>query len=212
MKRVCLVGLLAGIGMTGQIAFAAALAVRVVGLDGAAVADAAVVADPMAKAIPNKRASAIVEQRDRELMPYLTIVRSGTAIEFPNRDPIKHHLYSFSPAKPFEIKLYAGKPMQPVIFDKPGEVALGCNIHDWMEAYVYVVDSPYFAKTGASGEATLEGIPPGQYQVRLWHPRLKRPLAPRQLTLSDDSHKLDLVLDVAPRIAKVKPPADASQY
>lgn len=212
MKRICLVGLLAGVGMIGQPTFAATLAVRVVGLDGAAVADAAVVADPMAKAIPNKRASAIVEQRDRELMPYLTIVRSGTAVEFPNRDPIKHHLYSFSPAKPFEIKLYAGKPTQPVIFDKPGEVALGCNIHDWMEAYVYVVDSPYFAKTGASGEAALEGIPPGQYQLRLWHPRQKRALAPRQLTLSDDSHKLDLVLDVAPRIAKIKPPADASQY
>lgn len=155
---------------------------------------------------------AAIEQRDRELNPYLTIVQKGTAIEFPNRDPFKHHLYSFSPAKTFEIKLYAGKPVQPIVFDKAGEVALGCNVHDWMEAYVLVVDSPYFAKTASNGRAVIANVPPGRYRLRLWHPRQKKELPPREIGIGAAPAKLDLVMDVAPRIAKPRPPADSDQY
>ncbi len=70
--------------------------------------------------------------------------------------------------------MYKDKPPGPVIFDKPGVVILGCNIHDWMVAYVYVADTPHFAKTGADGRAVLTGLPPGSYLVRVWHPRKKR--------------------------------------
>lgn len=179
---------------------------------GTPVADAAVVVEPLSGAVPGKRAMAAIEQRDRELNPYVTIVQEGTAIEFPNRDPFKHHLYSFSPAKRFEIKLYAGKPVQPIVFDKSGEVALGCNIHDWMEAYVLVVDSPYFAKTGSNGRALIANVPPGRYRLRLWHPRQKKELPLREIEIGTAATKLDSVMDVAPRIVKAKPPVDPSQY
>lgn len=179
---------------------------------GSAVEDAAVVLEPIAKSVSKHHASATIEQRNRELIPYFTIVQTGTAIDFPNRDPFKHHLYSFSPAKTFEIKLYAGRPAQPVIFDKPGEVALGCNIHDWMEAYILVVDSPYFAKTGSHGRAIIKNIPPGKYRLRLWHPRQKSTTPLQEITISAAPAKLNLVLDVMPRIIKVKPPLDADHY
>ena len=179
---------------------------------GAPVEDTAVVIEPVSAVAPRHRSTATIEQRNREFMPYVTIVQTGTAIEFPNRDPFKHHVYSFSPAKNFEIKLYAGKPAQPVIFDKPGEVALGCNIHDWMEAYVLVVDSPYFAKTSSKGRALIANVPAGRYRLRLWHPRQKTEPPLREINVGAAPTKLDLVLDVAPRIAKPKPPAESDHY
>lgn len=170
------------------------------------------VVEPVAAPAPRYRSTATIEQRNREFVPYVTIVQTGTAIEFPNRDPFKHHVYSFSAAKNFEIKLYAGKPAQPVVFDKPGEVALGCNIHDWMEAYILVVDSPYFAKTGSKGRALIANVPPGRYRLRLWHPREKVELPLREISVGAAPTKLDLVLDVALRIVKPKPPVESDHY
>jgi hypothetical protein len=92
---------------------------------------------------------------------------------FPNHDNVRHHVYSFSPAKRFELPLYAGVPAQPVVFDTPGVVVLGCNIHDWMVGYIYVSESPYFAKTRADGKAVIADLPPRNYVVRVWHPQLE---------------------------------------
>ncbi len=153
-----------------------------------------------------------IAQRDRELIPYVTVVQAGTAIEFPNLDSFKHHLYSFSPAKTFEIKLYAGKPEKPIVFDKPGEVALGCNIHDWMEAYVLVVDTPYFAKTGANGQARIANVAPGSYRLRWWHPRQKRALPARAVEVGPETLRLSQALDMTARLVKPKPPADGDSY
>ena len=100
-------------------------------------------------------------------------VRVGTTVNFPNKDNIRHHVYSFSPPKKFELPLYTRKPAAPVLFDKAGVVVLGCNIHDWMIAYVYVSESAYFAKTGADGKATLSDLPAGKNTLRAWHPRLE---------------------------------------
>lgn len=111
-----------------------------------------------------------VAQKDLTFVPFVTAVQKGSAIEFPNQDKTRHHVYSFSPAKVFELKLYAGKPEAPVRFEKSGIVALGCNIHDYMQAYVYVGDSPFLAVTNSQGVANLLDIPEGQYQVKLWHP------------------------------------------
>lgn len=96
-------------------------------------------------------------------------------------------MYSFSAPKPFEIKLYVGTPVDPIVFDKPGEVVLGCNIHDHMLAYVYVVESPWFGKTGADGALRITGIPAGDYEVRLWHYSQAAPLAPQPLRLAADN-------------------------
>ena len=191
---------------------AASVTVRVRPPAGTTVEDAAVVLDPASGVPPKSRRSATIEQRGRDFVPYLSIVQKGTAIDFPNRDPFKHHVYSFSPAKVFEIKLYAGKPANPVVFDQTGVVALGCNIHDWMEAYVLVVDTPWFAKTGADGVVRIDRVPAGAYRLRLWHPRQKAAVADIGIELRGATRHLDLVLDVAPRIIVAKPPLDAGGY
>jgi plastocyanin len=202
---------LAALLAAGEPAQAGHIDVVVTASDGQSLADAAVVLEPAGGA-PAARATVTIAQRDRELVPYATVVQTGTAIEFPNQDPFKHHLYSFSPTKTFEIKLYVGKPARPLVFDKPGEVALGCNIHDWMEAYVLVVDTPYFARTDTQGRARLADVPPGSYRLRWWHPRQKRELPARALEVGEAAARLTQTLDVTPRVLKPKPPADKDPY
>lgn len=145
---------------------------------GKEVMDAVVVALPAHKALKSASnagvtATVIVDQVKKEFVPYVLPIQIGTAVNFPNKDNIRHHVYSFSPAKTFELPLYKGTPAAPVVFDKAGPVVLGCNIHDWMISYVYVSESPYFAKTGADGKVALTDLPPGNYTVRVWHPRLE---------------------------------------
>ena len=96
----------------------------------------------------------------------------GTRVVFPNRDNVQHHVYSVSAAKKFEIPLYIGESTATILFDRPGQVTLGCNIHDWMVAYILVLDTPYFSKTGRDGTAGISGLPPGSYRLEVWHPRL----------------------------------------
>ena len=104
--------------------------------------------------------AATMDQVNRQFLPHILVVHKNTQIDFPNSDKIKHHVYSFSPAKTFEIKLYSDKPSGPRLFDHVGEVTLGCNIHDWMLGYVYVVDTPWFGKTDAKGSINFD-IPEG---------------------------------------------------
>ena len=141
---------------------------------GKPVEDAVVSLMPLGSAPPAPAPStSIMDQHDKEFVPYVLPVYVGTRVTFPNRDNIRHHVYSFSSAKKFELPLYIGTPAAPVVFDKPGVVALGCNIHDWMLAYIYVLTTPFFAKTAADGKARLEGLAPGVYEARVWHPRLR---------------------------------------
>jgi plastocyanin len=133
--------------------------------------DAVAYAVSAASAAPKKHA--VVDQRDKQFIPYVTAVQVGTAVSFPNSDNIRHHVYSFSPAKKFELPLYSGVPAEPVVFDKVGFVTLGCNIHDWMIAYVAVLPTPYFQVTRQDGRAMLKDLPAGQYTVQVWHPALK---------------------------------------
>lgn len=208
LRAVCLSALL----LAGARAHAGDVEATVTMPTGQPLPDAAVVLEPVAGYARAAPPTVTIVQRDRELIPYMTVVQVGTAIEFPNQDPFKHHLYSFSPAKTFELKLYAGKPERPVVFDKPGEVALGCNIHDWMEAYVLVVDTPYFAKTDARGRARIAHVPPGSYRLRWWHPRQKQELPARTVKIGAAPLRLTQPLDVSPRIVKPKPPLDKDRY
>jgi plastocyanin len=178
------------------------------------LADAVVYAIPGTphEARPGK-APVAVEQLDREFVPYVTAVQVGTTVTFPNRDPILHHVYSFSPAKSFEIKLYTGKSPVEVLFDKPGVVTLGCNIHDWMIGYILVVPTPYFAKADAQGVARLRDLPAGAYDIHVWHPQQRAALAPQRLTLeSASAPSLDLTVEAAARKPKYKPPLDRLKY
>ncbi|UXY51468.1 methylamine utilization protein [Pseudomonas tohonis] len=113
----------------------------------------------------------VMDQRDKQFAPYVLAVHTGTAVSFPNSDNIRHHVYSFSPAKRFELRLYQGTPAAPVVFDKPGVVVLGCNIHDWMLGYVYITDDPFFAVSDDTGRLALD-LPPGRYTASLWHPQV----------------------------------------
>jgi plastocyanin len=113
-----------------------------------------------------------IVQRKRRFMPRVMVVPVGSTVSFPNLDNVRHHVYSFSPAKTFELKLYAGTPPAPVLFDKPGIAVLGCNIHDAMVAWLVVVETPYHGVTDAEGRITLAGVPPGSYRLRSWHPGL----------------------------------------
>lgn len=155
-----------------SVAHANEIAALVTDEAGVPLADAVVVAVPEVPArIPPPQLETIIQQ-DKEFRPFVKAVVVGTPVEFPNHDDVLHHVYSFSPAKTFQIKAYAGTPPAPIVFDKPGAVAIGCNIHDWMLAYVYVSESPYFAVTGADGKVRLSALTPGGYTVRVWHPRL----------------------------------------
>lgn len=111
-----------------------------------------------------------IVQQKRQFIPGVLVVPVGTEVRFPNHDTVRHHVYSFSPAKKFELKLYAGTPANPVLFDQPGVVVLGCNIHDQMVAWVLVVDTPFYTQTtAASPVARLDKVPPGAYRLRVWH-------------------------------------------
>lgn len=116
--------------------------------------------------------SAVAEmaQQKRQFSPRTLVVQTGTSVHFPNLDTVRHHVYSFSPVKPFELKLYAGTPSAPVLFDKAGVVVLGCNIHDRMTGWIVVVDTSYFAKTDATGQARID-VPDGEHLVRVSHPQ-----------------------------------------
>jgi plastocyanin len=154
---------------------AAELRVLVKDHHGKRVADAVVLATPSdpKSAQRTKAPPDAVDQVDKQFVPYVKPVFVGSKIRFPNSDHIRHQVYSFSPAKKFELPLYGGTDAPPVVFDKPGVVVLGCNIHDWMVGYIYVSETPFFATTEAAGTASLEDLPPGEYSVRLWHPSME---------------------------------------
>jgi plastocyanin len=169
---------------------AAELRVLVKDHHGKLVADAVVLATPVdAKNAQRAKPPAdTVDQVDKQFVPYVKPVFVGSKVRFPNSDRIRHQVYSFSPAKKFELPLYGGTDAPPVVFDKPGVVVLGCNIHDWMVGYIYVSETPFFAKTETAGSATIDDMPPGEYTVRVWHPSMEHgeETTARRVTLSAD--------------------------
>ena len=167
---------------------AAELRVLVKDHHGKLIEDAVVLATPSDPKVAQraKPPPDAVDQVDKQFVPYVKAVFLGSKVRFPNSDHIRHQVYSFSPAKKFELPLYAGTDAPPVVFDKPGVVVLGCNIHDWMVGYIYVSETPFFAKTEAAGKATIDDLPPGEYTVRVWHPSMEHgeDSTTRRVTLS----------------------------
>lgn len=159
--------------MLPGLAAAAALEVRVLTDDGKPLPDAVVFLESReARAALKPGAQVDIAQVARQFDPAVTVVPVGTAVNFPNRDTVRHHVYSFSPAKKFEIKLYVGTPATPVVFDQPGIAVLGCNIHDNMAAWVVIVPTPWFGKAGAEGVVRWPNVPAGSYRLRTWHTSL----------------------------------------
>ena len=128
--------------------------------------------------------TAIMDQRQNMFVPGVLAIRVNTQVRFPNSDDVRHHVYSFSPAKKFELRLYHGMTAEPVLFDKPGTVVLGCNIHDSMVAYIYVVGTEYFAVADAQGKISLVA-PAGKYQLQVYHPQMSGNFPESTITLDD---------------------------
>jgi plastocyanin len=123
-----------------------------------------------------------IAQSGQEFSMFVTPVVVGSTISFPNADKVGHQVYSLSPAKKFALPLYKPGSAGTVVFDRPGVVALGCNIHDWMLAYVVVLETPWFAKSALDGTAVVD-VPAGRYRAEVWHPLLAK-TATRELTIA----------------------------
>jgi plastocyanin len=174
---VAILAALAACGTTW--ALAGELAIRVVANDGSPMAGAVVEIRNLAGQLrPAAPIDTRMDQVDLAFAPAVLVVPVGSRIAFPNSDVVSHQVYSFSPAKRFQLPLYRGKPYPPVTFDVPGLVTVGCNIHDNMLGYVFVTDAPYYGQTSAAGAWSSAALPPGNYAVSIWHPRLRNPGKP----------------------------------
>jgi plastocyanin len=184
------------LGLAGR-SNAAGLDVSVVDDDGRPVERVAIHAVPSAAAPRAATApTAVMDQVNNAFVPHVLVVQTGTSVLFPNSDTVSHHVYSFSDAKSFELPLYKGNVHPPLVFDKPGVVVLGCNIHDGMLGYIRVVDTPYFSTTDANGIAKLEELPAGKYTVYAWTPRLRPPDAPAGVTVELHDGRQDVAFRV----------------
>ncbi|HEY3949649.1 methylamine utilization protein [Phenylobacterium sp.] len=172
-----LAAVIAVAGAIAAPAIAADLSVTVKGEDGAPLPDAVVLVHPAGGAGmggPIHYAwPAVMTQQNISFNPYVLIVPVGSTVAFPNKDKVRHHVYSFSSAKKFELKLYGQQEERTVTFDKAGIVPLGCNIHDSMIGYIFVADTPFAAKTNAAGIAELHGLPGNAGTLTVWHPDMK---------------------------------------
>jgi len=163
-------------------ALAAEVTLLVTDATGKPVTDAVVAFYDGKTPAANPNAAGKIVQKNKLFNPKVTIVQTGTSINFPNEDTVRHHVYSFSPAKKFELKLYAGVPTNPIPFEQAGVVTLGCNIHDSMVGYIYVVDTPFFAKTDDKGKAVLK-LSDGSYNYQAWLPGQNKPGAEQKITI-----------------------------
>lgn len=184
-------------------------------------AKGAPVPDAVASLIPLDRTATVtppatpvvVTQDGQEFSPYVTPVMVGSRVTFPNRDKVQHHVYSLSKAKKFDIPLFRGEPKESVLFDQPGVVSLGCNIHDWMSAYIVVLATPHYALSAGEGVAALTGLPAGRYRLEVWHPRIKATVQ-RDLTVAPNdtaTQVISVTLGVDRRIRRA-PEGGAGGY
>lgn len=191
-RRRALLGLCAGAPLLALLpvgsnatAPASPLDIHVTDSAGKPIGGAVVFLDsPQAREQARPLAGAEVAQSERRFMPAVSVVTVGTAVLFPNLDTVRHHVYSFSPAKRFELKLYVGTPSAPVVFDQPGIAVLGCNIHDQMAAWIVVVATPWFGRTDEAGRWAGAAVPPGRYTLRVWHAGMPVGAAPVEQALT----------------------------
>lgn len=198
MTVLCKSALTMGLAMSAQVATAVPWVIDVRNAAGQPLANAAVAVE--LKGQPSKAgasAKSEMAQRDRQFQPAVLVVQTGTPVNFPNFDTVRHHVYSFSSAKKFDLKLYSGTPAEPVVFDKAGVAALGCNIHDRMSAHIVVVDTPVFAKSDAQGQVKFD-LPAGEHRLVFWHPGLPTPVLQSQPLQVSGPGQSTLTLATAP--------------
>ena len=163
------------------------------------LADVVVTIPAMSTRSKSPAGSAVMDQLDKQFVPHVLLIQKGQQVAFPNSDNIRHHVYSFSEPKAFEIKLYSGDTVAPVKFDKTGVVVLGCNIHDSMVGYIYVYDNEWAVRSEASGRLS---VPDSASQVQVWHPHLavvKSQTQVFELNDSEDVQTIMLTLQARPK-------------
>lgn len=203
IKWLGVVSVLAACAGAGSVS---ATAVNVTVADaGGVLVDAVVSLEPARPAPPAAAKTAEMDQVNSQFVPAVLAVRTGTLVRFPNNDQIRHQVYSFSPAKRFELPLFQGTTATSVRFDQAGLVTIGCNIHDWMLGYIVGLDTPYFGKTGSDGRAQLEA-PAGNYTLRVWHPRIKGAASSEPLVIAREPVQRRVTLQTTGAAPAVAPP------
>jgi plastocyanin len=178
------------------------LELQVLGVDGKGMGATVVVlrstdaARPLAKPV-----QATMDQLDKQFVPHVLVVPTGSKVVFPNKDTVQHQVFSNSDPNAFELKLFRGTP-QPVTFDRTGVVRINCNIHDNMQAYVFVVDAQYFGRTDATGSWKVLDVQPGTYTVQVWHPRAlnMKPVLEQKISVTAAEPRVTLRLASRPRM------------
>jgi plastocyanin len=172
-------------------AWATDLQVRVTQADGKPVPGAVVTVHALVTGVPAAApVQAVMDQVDLAFSPDLLVIPVGSTVSFPNSDKVGHEVYSFSSAHPFKLGLYRGTPRVPELFDRPGLVTLGCNIHDAMLAYILVTDAAYYGRTGADGSWLRADVARGKYRIEVWSPRLQEPgqMLQREVVVNSGDH------------------------
>ncbi len=150
----------------------AALDIHVVDQHGVPVEHAVVTAGGSSEVRNGNDQTSVIEQRQQQFAPRVTVISRNAKIRFPNRDITQHHVYSFSPVKSFEIELYRGDSPAPIRFEHSGIVSIGCNIHDWMLGYIMVTDDNLFGITGSDGIVHFEEAANSLGVITIWHPAM----------------------------------------
>src|SRR5688572_13398466 len=164
-------------------AAATEVSVRVRDAQGLPVADAVVTLDDGGARIAGSARELEVDQRDEAFVPYVSVLRPGDSVVFRNSDSTRHHVYSFSAAKAFEQLLAPGDRGAPLRLERTGLVAVGCNIHDHMRAWLVVTDAPQVAVSGVDGIARFTALPAGAWRAVIWHPHLRPKQPPIEQSL-----------------------------
>lgn len=152
------------------------------------------------------KAPAIMDQINKAFVPKVLSIEEGRSVSFPNSDNIRHHVYSFSAPKTFELKLYAKQPEHPIAFEEPGIVVLGCNIHDHMIGFIVVSDTGNWGQTDHQGQTTLD-LNGDIQSLRVWHPDLQSGFnAMENTTVNQIGSQATVTIQV-----HVKPPPDTSE-
>ncbi|MDE3273080.1 hypothetical protein [Pseudoalteromonas sp. G4] len=175
------------------------IAIKVVDKNNTPINDIVVYLTPKSGTsdLPTNNHPLVIDQQDKKFAPYITVMQKGQDIVFLNKDDITHHIYSVSGKNRFEFKLKAGSSKQIENISKTEEVAMGCNIHDWMSGFLLVVNTPYFAKTNTNGLSSISLKNSGEYEISVWHPQLDTPSHKITETHSLNNEKQTITLTLA---------------
>ena len=185
----------------GRGAAAATLAITVQQENGKPLPDAVVTIHALeGPAKPSAPVHAVMDQINEAFTPDLLVVPVGSTVSFPNSDTVSHEVYSFSPAHPFQLPLYRGKPYPPQRFDKIGLVTLGCNIHDFMIGYILVTDAAFYGRADAQGTWSAAEVPAGRYRIEVWHPRLSASALPAREIVVSGADRAAISIRLAERL------------